>query len=102
MTAPITTRQFLIDFLKQLESAVPPPPNCHHCLTYAQYGSDKDGWQDRLALHINVDGKFHCLFLDENDFAHGVAALVATVSGIIAQPPPPGTQFSVAAGQYTS
>jgi len=48
-------RQFLIDFLKALEAAVPPPPKCHHTIGYAQYGSDVvDGWKDQLAFTLTT------------------------------------------------
>lgn len=61
-------RQFLIDFLKALEAELPPPANCHHAITYAQFGNHEAGWEDRLALQLNVEGVFTCFFLDDKDF----------------------------------
>jgi hypothetical protein len=72
-------KQFLIDFLKLLERELPPPANCHHGIGYAQFGSDSTGWEDRLALQINVGGVFHCFFLDEADFEKTPARLVTEV-----------------------
>lgn len=60
-------RELLIDFLKRLEAMIPPPPHCHHVITYAQYGSDAAGWEDRLSLQVNLSGKFYCFFIDETD-----------------------------------
>lgn len=65
---PPPPRQFLMDLLKAVEAAVPPPPHTHHALMYARYGNDEAGWEDRLALQINRDGKFHTFFLDDEDF----------------------------------
>jgi len=42
----------LMLFLKSLEGALPPPEHCHHAITYARYGSDDTGWEDRLALQV--------------------------------------------------
>jgi hypothetical protein len=56
-------RQFLIDTLKGLESAVPPPQHCHHAITYVKYGSGEDG----LALQLNHGGKFYSFFINEDD-----------------------------------
>lgn len=56
------------DLLQKLEEAIPPPPNAHHCITYAQQGSDSAGWEDKLALQINVKDKFYCFFLEDKDF----------------------------------
>jgi hypothetical protein len=60
-------RQFLIDFLKAVEADIPPPARCHHVLTYARYGSNDTGWEDKLALQINDAGDFKCFFLEDSD-----------------------------------
>lgn len=39
-------------FLRELEAEFPPPAGQHHSLTFAQYGSDEAGWQDKLCLTI--------------------------------------------------
>jgi len=77
------TRSFLINTLKLLEQSSPPPKNAHHAITYARYGSNEDGWEDRLALQVNVDGTFHCLFLDAEDFAKTPQALVSDIMEIL-------------------
>jgi len=77
------TRTFLLETLKLLESIIVPPPGGHHSLTYAQYGSDEDGWEDRLALQVIRDGRFQCLFLDHSDFQKTPAALVADIAFVL-------------------
>lgn len=72
--------KYLLVFLKALEKEVPPPANCHHAITYAQYGSDLSGWEDRLAVQINRDGEFSCIFLDERDFRNGPQWLAEVVA----------------------
>jgi len=57
-------RQKLINTLKLLEKKVPPPRKCHHSLTYNTYGPDRD----ELGLHVNIDGCFVTLFLQDDDF----------------------------------
>jgi hypothetical protein len=73
-----------MEFLKALEAALPPPERCHHCMMYAQYGSDETGWSDRLMLQVNKVGKFYPFFLDDNDFAEGDAALISEIKGLLA------------------
>lgn len=90
-------RQFLIDLLKALEAAVPPPALCHHAITYAQYGSDETGWEDRLAIQVNRGGKFQCLFLDDGDFRIPAAFVVAEIVKVLSVP---GGQPGVAFGQH--
>jgi hypothetical protein len=65
----MTMREYIIELLKAIEAAIPPPSNCHHCLTYAKYGSDSEGWTGKLALQLNREGKFYCFFLEESDLA---------------------------------
>ena len=99
-------RNYLIEFLKMLEVAIPPPVNCHHALTYAQYGSDADGWQDKLALQINLLGEFHCIFLQEDDLSLedvlGSAGLEELVSKIVRELSAlmSAEQHGVSMGQY--
>jgi hypothetical protein len=76
-------RTFLIKFLKRLEHVIPPPNKCHHSITYAKYGSDLDGWTDELALQLNIDGKFVCVFLDEADFDYTIDELIASIGNSI-------------------
>lgn len=92
-------RETLLDFLKALEAAIPPPKGCHHALTFAQYGSDADGWQDRLALQINDAGRFHCFFIDPGDFDKGIPELVSEIAHGVAHPPP-NAQFGIGVGRY--
>lgn len=76
-------RTFLLETMKLLETIVIPPTGCHHAITYAQYGSDQDGWEDRLALKVLRDGRFHCLFLDDSDFDKTPAELVADIAFVL-------------------
>jgi hypothetical protein len=76
-------KQFLIDLLKSLESIVAPPPNCHHAITYAKFGSDETEWQDELALQVNKDGEFLCFFLDDEDFAQKPEEVANKIGTII-------------------
>lgn len=95
-------RQFLIDLLKGLEAVVPPPENCHHCITYAKYGSDDAGWEDRLALQVNQNGTFHCFFLSEgDDLAETADQVISTISNFLNSPTPPWTQLGIGPGQYS-
>lgn len=85
----------LVNFFKALEQAFPPPPNCHHALTYAQYGSDDAGWSDMLAFQINIGGKFHSFFLGDEDFAH-VDVTIHAIAESLAE----SGQLGVPLGQY--
>lgn len=93
-------RQFLIEFLKALEAEVPPPPNCHHVLTFARFGSDEDGvgWSDQLALQVNLDGEFVAFFLEEVDFQKPIGDLVAYIAKQCS--PIDGAQLGVGVGQF--
>jgi hypothetical protein len=92
-------RTKLINLLKLLEKAIPPPSHCHHAITYAQHGSNYAGYEDKLAIQVNVDGMFICLFLDEEDFEKDVHVLIADiVKWINADGQTP--QLGVALGQY--
>jgi hypothetical protein len=71
---------YLIALMKALEERFPPQPFQHHALTFARYGSVEDGFEDKLALQIGVNGRFYCLFLDDRDFSLSVPALVAEIA----------------------
>jgi hypothetical protein len=73
-------RRYLIDFLKSLEEILPPPKNCHHAMTFAKYGSDETGWEEKLALQCNIDGQFFCAFLDDEDLSHAPEQLAAEIA----------------------
>ena len=92
-------RQRLIDLLKALEAAIPPPLNCHHALTFARYGSDETEWADQLAAQINSAGVFHCFFLDEADFENGPDQVAAEIVALLAENNP-SAQLGVGPGQY--
>lgn len=97
----MNTRKLLIDLLKGLEKAVPPPPRCHHAITFAQYGSDTEGWQDRLALQVNHEGRFHCFFLDDRDLTGDLyKRVIEPVRIAIAAGQTASEQMGVAFGQY--
>jgi hypothetical protein len=76
-------RKYLIDFLRGLETAVPPPQNAHHAITFVQYGDDENGWDERLAVHMNLGERFRILFLDEADFEHTPEELVEDCLSIL-------------------
>lgn len=61
-------RQWLIDFLKEMERLVPPPRGAHHAVRFGQYGSDETGWDDKLCLQLNDGGSLSMFFLDAEDF----------------------------------
>jgi hypothetical protein len=48
----MTASENLLAFLTLLEKIEPPPHGAHHAITCAQYGSDEDGWETRLALAL--------------------------------------------------
>ena len=84
----------LINFLKAVEDAIPPPPHGHHAITYARYGSDAAGWEDKLALQIAVpsyiggNAVFHCWFLDEADLCEPLySVIVKIVTDLVQQDP---------------
>lgn len=79
----MNVKTFLIETLKLLEVAIPPPPKAHHGISYAKYGSDESGWDDRLALHVNKSGVFHCLFFDDEDFEKSPETLVGEIVAIL-------------------
>ena len=99
-------RQFWITFLKELERLVPPPANCHHAITYAQYGSDASGWEDKLAVQVNTSGVFLCIFLDESDCdcgpddLAGARHLAEQVAEAAQQPIKTSTQRGSGFGKY--
>lgn len=100
----MTVRQYMLGLLKALEFAVPPPPNCHHCVTYARFGSDAEGWGDRLALQINREGKFYCFFLDDLDLPYdpddGDLQCVVAKIVLLLQVPDASFQLGVGPGRY--
>lgn len=93
-------KSYLIEFLRRLEFLCPPPPNCHHAITFAQYGSDADGWEDRVALQVNINGTFRCFFFDEEDFAKGPIDLANEVGEMI-RSPRDTDQLGVSIGRYS-
>lgn len=72
-------KAWLMDFLKLLESAIPPGDGQHHGISYCQYGSDSAGWSDRVGLHVRMDGGAQTFFLDDADFEKPIPELVADV-----------------------
>ena len=93
------TRLWIIELLKGLEVAIPPAPTCHHAITFAQYGSDEVGWDDRLALQVGVGGEFHCLFLDDSDMEKPAGQLICEVVAALAVPMD-GEQISATPTSY--
>jgi hypothetical protein len=95
-------RTYLIELLRAIEAAVPPPENCHHCITYAKHGNDADGWSEKLALQVNRGGKFYCFFLEEDDLPYDSANIQRVAEEIVEQLKLPETSFQigVSQGQY--
>ena len=91
--------QFLIDFMKRLERVIPPPEHCHHAITYAQFGSCEDGWSDRLALQVNIEGKFYCVFLGAEDMGKSVVELTEEIRDMLSSPTK-NMQLGVGIGRY--
>lgn len=59
----------LRNFLKPLEVRIPPASG-HHSLTYAWYGNEDNGWDDRLLLTVRAEHKGEegvPLFLEDGD-----------------------------------
>ena len=92
-------RQFLVDVLKGLEAAIPPSKNGHHAITFARYGSDEAGWNDKLALQINDNGIFRCFFLDEDDLDRMPEQIIAEVKAILSESFPQ-EQLGISGVQY--
>lgn len=92
-------RAYLLEFMKRLEFLCPPPPRCHHAITFAQYGSDETGWEEKLALQVNIDGTFRCIFLDGTDFNSGATDLANKVAEFVRNPQD-SDQLGVSAGRY--
>jgi hypothetical protein len=98
----MTIREYMIELLKAIEEAIPPPANCHHCVTYAKCGNDSDGWLDKLALQVNRDGKFYGFFLEEDDLAYDRANINALIAELMRhlELPDSSFQMGVAPGRY--
>jgi len=84
-------RDKLLEFLKALEAAIPPPQG-HHAITFCRYGSDSDGWEAKLGLHIRMPkdfmkgdrtegtkGESQTFFLDGDDLDQPTEKLVAEI-----------------------
>ena len=90
MTTPriILARDYLIQFLKALERLVPPDgEDAHHAITYVRYGSDEEGWEDRLALRpaIKLPGQREAVFyIDAGDFSKPPAVLARLCAVMVA------------------
>ena len=85
--------------LKRLEEELPPPPLCHHALTFAQYGSDKKGWEDKLAVQINFGGVFKCFFIENADQEKHVYEVIDEIVNLV-KANNPRDQIGVGPGQY--
>jgi hypothetical protein len=72
-------RQKLIEMLKALEQAWPPPAKCHHNVVYARQGGDEAGSTDKLLLQVNNAGVFHSFFLEDADFDRPIAEFVTEI-----------------------
>lgn len=93
-------RDYLMAVLKGLEISIPPPPNCHHVICYARYGSDEHGWEDRLALQVNRNGRFYCLFIGDDDFDQPASLFIADVVEQMNRPLDRFVQEGVGPGRF--
>jgi hypothetical protein len=82
----MTIRHQILTFLKLLELAIPPAEACHHAMTFAKYGSEAEGWTDKLALQLNLRGKWVCLFLEDGDLEKPSDVLISEVVALTEQP----------------
>lgn len=57
------------EFLRELESLIPPPTGQHHSLRFAQFGSDSEGWVDKLCLEMRRSNGSDYFFLEDQDLA---------------------------------
>ncbi len=92
-------KNYLLYLLKALEAALPPPNLCHHAITCAQFGSDTDGWTDKLALQINLGGVWTCFFLEQDDLDKPIGVLVGEIRQMLIELKP-NAQFGVGMGQF--
>lgn len=95
------TIQLLRETLKGLEKVIIPSPNGHHAITYARYGSDSRGWEDKLALQVNAGGVFHCFFLEDGDLDGTPAQIIDRIVEQF-QARTPRSQWGVSGVQYTT
>ena len=84
MAKEMNKHRYQIDLLQLLDVKLPPPSRCHHSIHFAQYGSDHDGWSDRLALTLPLqrptgERTFLTLFFDPEDFQKESARLAESV-----------------------
>jgi hypothetical protein len=91
----------ILGFLRALEEAIPPPPNCHHALVRCHYGSDEAGWTEKLAVQVNVDGTFHAFFIDDADQAKLPEELAVQIASELAKPMA-NAQHGVGIGQFVT
>jgi len=94
-------RAYLLAFLKQMEEAWPPASfRHHHALLYCKYGSEETGFEDKLALQVNVGDLWQAFFLDEEDFEKPVEVLVSEIVALLKQPNPKNLQTSREVGTF--
>lgn len=74
----------LFRFLQSLETKIPPVHGCHHNVTVARYGSDADGWEDRLALNVRGRTLWHTYWLDAGDIDNIEATIAFVMADIFA------------------
>ena len=72
-------KQYLLDFLKELEMQLAPPAKCHHSICYCRYGSNETGWEDKLGVFVNDGYVFETYFLDDEDFNKTPTELVEEI-----------------------
>ncbi len=68
----------LMEFLRLLESAVPPSDGCHHAIILYKYGSG-DKWEDQLSVCMRIGEVNKVLFLDDGDLDRPPADLVSDI-----------------------
>jgi hypothetical protein len=81
----MTKQEYLLQFLNRLESRIPPAPSKHHAITFARYGNETDGWEDKLQLVVNNKGRLISLFLYSTDLEKKIPELVQEIERLISE-----------------
>jgi hypothetical protein len=63
------------EFLRLLETAMPPDKGAHHALVACRYGNEESS-EEECAITLRRAGYIQNLFLDDNDLAQSPAVLV--------------------------
>lgn len=79
-------RTQLMKFLVHLERAIPPHDGGHHSITAKKYGSDEQGWEQRLSVNLCMAAGFQVIWLDNGDLECPADQLVGNIVKLVAPP----------------